>query len=407
MSTLCTASKNAPFGEKWKASEPAENSTEKDTQELDYERNIRLPFDGGRQSYGRHGGLDIFWRRFMKENIRLQLFPAFMMAKLITDDSLEIIGGNNVTVITMKTFPITVPGEFIAVLDNAQSNRVFLGHIVQGKVHGGIVYFCPKGIQHKHIKVFPDSLFAYILKYRKPKTWEKYSNRIPDKANMAFHNDCLIYLHYSQGDVTMHVVRLKHDQLLSVHELHSESWSSTILHCYDRWLSHLNKDTDKIISFDLTSFRCSASETDKDVFYDAGTFPVTGVETLVEKLSSLSTPNYEPTERDGYPIKCIKCNAVTSIGYYIDQTSEIYLGRSFCATCMINFEFYRKQWECAKPSAEEDRDKCDSIIEEGKYYCCDKDHLCESEYQVQYMTTLEDVALYNEQAEVHVKVNFE
>jgi hypothetical protein len=206
--------------------------------------------------------------------------------------------------------------------------------------------------------------------------------------------------------MVVHIARLEDDKLPAVRDLYGESWSSTILHCYDRWLSLLNKCEDKIISFDLTSFRCSASKKDKDVFYDAVTFPRTGVETLVKKLSSLSTPNYEPTERDGYPIKCIKCNAVASIGKHFEQSSAINLGRSFCATCMINFEFYRKQWECAKPSAAENRRKCDSIIEETNYYCCDKDHLCESEYQVQYMTTLEYVTLYNKQAEVHVKVYF-
>jgi hypothetical protein len=204
MSTLSTTS-NSANGRKRKTSEPAENWTEKGIQDLVYEKNIKFQFhdDGDNLSFGRQGDLDIFWRRFMEENIQLQLFPASMKAQYFADDSLEIIGGNNDTVITMKTFPITVHGEFIAVLDNAQSNRVFLGHIVEpyvfGRVHGGIVYFDPKGIQHMHIKLFYECLFCYSPKYGKPTTWEKYSNRMPDKPNMAFHKGSLIYLNYYDG----------------------------------------------------------------------------------------------------------------------------------------------------------------------------------------------------------------
>jgi hypothetical protein len=177
-------------------------------------------------------------------------------------------------------------------------------------------------------------------------------------------------------------------------------------HCHERWLS-LFHEADKIISFDVTSFRSSSTEIGEKTLYDTVTLPQTDKETLVETLSSLITPCYDHVERDGYPMKCIKCkgNTIQASCYESDSGcySSMSFGKSFCVTCKIRYSKSSKHWQCAKPSRE-DHMHCGNKMEEENSYCCDKEHLSECDYELEYKTTPEDTILYNKQAEVTMRV---
>jgi hypothetical protein len=332
---------------------------------------------------------------------------------LTLQEDLVIIGGNKETIITMKKLPLDIYGDFIAVLDSAQPNRVFVGHILEpdsfGNVHGGIVYFDAHGKHHNEIKILNGCLFSNYYKYGHPRTWCTWSKSIPNRPSLVFYRDSLAFLPWnSVGGAKLHIVRLKEDQVFSTHELHDELAAQMIINCHNRWISVYYRDL-KIISFDITSFRSSSIEKKKTILYDAVILPETAKDTLIETLSSLSTPCYDHTERDqGYPMKCIKCRGNTVRGCNVkDYSTVLSLGKSFCTTCMIRYSETNKYWQCAKPAKSGPFPGycCWEKVEGPNNYFCDKEHLTESEYELVYKTTPEDVTRYNKLAEVNIVVN--
>ena len=113
------------------------------------------------------------------------------------------------------------------------------------------------------------------------------------------------------------------------------------------------------------------------------------VDCVQEKLLTLDVPSYEKKERDGYPIRCIKCNADTIHGVLYTNMRKgsdtvIGLGCSACEHCKMRYSASAKNWQCwqvIETDGEQSKwnrtTRCDNVVEESCNYICDKKHVTE------------------------------
>lgn len=167
----------------------------------------------------------------------------------------------------------------------------------------------------------------------------------------------------------------------------SDNWHSLFDMHLGRWLCSCDFYDDRRMDyfcFDLKSFRAVPNLADSsmtDLLYDRfSVFPAPGEEyvkiDIAAALSALNSPSYEPTERDGYPVNCIKCGDRTvSAEIYWDNDSTSHLGRAVCIKCCIRFSKSNERWKCFRVV-----DKvstcdnlpftcCDRALTDTRYYC--------------------------------------
>jgi hypothetical protein len=272
-----------------------------------------------------------FWKLFMQNSLELQLLPA--NGNPLHDDY-KYLGGNNDSSIVMKRLSMSIPGKFIAVIDNAQPNRAFIGHTFEiGEytltgTFGGIVYFEENGRQRGYIKTFPCCLFENDFRNGLPWTEDITSQ------NIFLHRNSLVFtwsVRNGNRNVRLQIAQFKEDQLVSRCEfqtginLKRRYYQLPELIFHDRWICLQHEEDQNITCYDVTSFR-TISET-KKLFYDSVTVSNTSTAPLVEVLTALTqfSPSYDSIDRGGYPKRCIKCGGRDSIrsilsGYVIHWT---------------------------------------------------------------------------------------
>jgi len=182
----------------------------------------------------------------------------------------------------------------------------------------------------------------------------------------------------------------------------------------NRWLCI--PDAKNILCYDMNSFKASAGQEENDMesgfTYDALTLPLTA--NIKAELESLSgVPSLEPTERDGYPTKCIKCGGDTVQGamftknrIYSGSYESIGLGRAACFDCMIRYSKTDKRWECMKPAAQSGV-RCSAKVP-SPLYCCSEPHVPDSQYKFRSMGAAERklAKASNEQLTINLNVIF-
>jgi hypothetical protein len=137
-----------------------------------------------------HGrGMDVFRKYFIQGNIELQLFPENSRLK----KGFLSLGRGNGSIIAMKELDESIPGKFVAVLDNAQPNRAFLGHAfhtgsnTELLTFGGIVYFSENGRQ-TGIRPFHRWVFENDFRNGRPFT------ETPESTNLFLHGNSLVHV---------------------------------------------------------------------------------------------------------------------------------------------------------------------------------------------------------------------
>lgn len=146
-----------------------------------------------------------------------------------------------------------------------------------------------------------------------------------------------------------------------------------------RWLCCFSESIDAYCCIDLKSFRNGTEE--KTTAYDCVTVPKCLLASntfnaadhpIVAVLESLKdVPTYERTERDGYPVSCIKCGQDTTSGFFAVGNTTVGLGQAMCLHCMIRYSVSQKCWKCCKVVGENERDMldCDGKLSPPEFQC--------------------------------------
>jgi len=190
--------------------------------------------------------------------------------------------------------------------------------------------------------------------------------------------------------VTLSGALLHDDEFLSSFEYNPErkAYAREIKLITNRWLCVPDDDKNDTICYDLNSFKFTKRAKESMFFGEGGlsydAFTSLQEASIAHELEALTgLPPTEPTERQGYPTKCIKCGqdtvqgemTVAAVGGY----SSIGLGRAACFNCMIRYSLTDKRWECMKPTACENCYRCSAEVQAPDYSCTES-HAPESQY---------------------------
>lgn len=279
--------------------------------------------------------------------------------------------------------PLDVCGRYLGVIDSMNYERAFVCHFLAGyytsvSVMGMILHFDEQeGGNVACHTVAPG--FNY-----------DWRNGGPTKTNTFLCSHTLAYV-WRHRD--MHEYRIsgfclaKNDQEPFTFDLNTAvnapfflTEQSTYM-MGKRWLCVKDEKEKHTECYDLLSFRVMNSS---QFMYDRVIVP--DERSVEAELSALAVPSYKVTQREGYPLECVKCGKGTFQSMvYIDSSSRG-LGRAYCVDCNIRFSVSDKRWSCARVVAKRWGETASIMLCEEALdtkFVCDRPHLRECEYTVE------------------------
>lgn len=335
------------------------------------------------------------FRNFWIESIQKLRFELVPEGATIAETT-TCVGGNNGQMVLLDKSTNNIPGKIIATIDIQQPNRAFIGHQLEGTyttIHttGGILYFDKEGKQCGLIKTFSESVIDSDFRNGVPRTLSSWDECLlkPNKQNLILCGPTLLHIWNHRdirGDVTLSGALMDEDKVKSNIVFRSRRkcdlrFDPPLLVHLNRWLCIPDSNKNDTLCYDMNSFKTSSEPEEgsgnrmKSILtYDAVTLPSTANLTAELEALAADVPSPEPTERGGYPTKCIKCGGDTVQGLMIWPEEDILtgLGRAVCYNCMIRFSLTEQVWECTKPTANT-IGRCSKEVH-GPHYCCSKRH---------------------------------
>jgi len=328
-------------------------------------------------------GSQVFYRLWKEEFSKLDFRVISDDVSSINQKQFKILGGypGRLIVGRYPSTKLALDRDFTAVFDSQNPYRIFVGQSECSDTYietlGGIIYVDKKG--HKiDTKPFFAPVFSMDFRNGRPRTWWPES---PSNINTYLCGDILMLNSFQRWDYypTLKGVILKEDELQSKFEIQTQINYPNLngLHL-GRWMCirrNHRKDNEDTICYDLKSFRSNES---KDLIYDrvvvsaagggAGDNKDEASADLIATLESLEdVPSFDRTDRDGYPVKCIKCGQETVEGSFSHDSCSIYLGKAVCVHCSIRYSISNDKWECflADPTF----NRCSCHVEAPNYKC--------------------------------------